>query len=98
MKLSQPGLIDKVITKVMEKGKPVKEAKTRTEHTPASEEPLHADQNGDDFSEKEFGFNYRQVIGLMMFLANTRPDIQYTVNAASRFSHASKVSHGRALI
>ena len=98
MKLSQPGLIDKVITKVMEKGKPVKDAKTRTEHTPASEDPLHADQNGEDFSEQEFGFNYRQIIGLMMFLTNTRPDIQYAVNAASRFSHAPKHSHGRALI
>jgi hypothetical protein len=98
MELSQPGLIEKVITKVMEKGKPVKLAKTRTEHTPASEEPLHADANGEDFTEEEFGFSYRQVIGLMMFLTNTRPDIQYAVNAASRFSHSPKVSHGRALI
>jgi hypothetical protein len=96
--LSQPGLIDKIITKVKEHGKPVKDAKTRTEHTPASENPLHADKDGEDFSEEEFGFNYRQVVGLLMFLTNTRPDIQYAVNAASRFSHAPKVSHGRALI
>jgi hypothetical protein len=96
--MSQPGLIEKIITKVMERGKPVKDAKTRTEHTPASEDPLHADANGEDFSEAEFGFNYRQIIGLLMFLTNTRPDIQYAVNAASRFSHAPKVSHGRAVI
>jgi hypothetical protein len=96
--MSQPGLIEKIITKVMERGKPVKDAKTRTEHTPASEDPLHANANGEDFSEAEFGFNYRQIIGLLMFLTNTRPDIQYAVNAASRFSHAPKVSHGRAVI
>jgi hypothetical protein len=98
MLLSQPGLIDKVITKVKEHGKPVKNAKTRTEHTPASESPLHADKDGEDFSEEEFGFSYRQIVGLLMFLTNTRPDIQYAVNAASHFSHAPKVSHGRALI
>jgi hypothetical protein len=96
--LSQPGLIDKIITKVKEHGKPVKDAKTRTEHTPASENPLHANKDGEDFSEEEFGFNYHQVVGLLMFLTNTRPDIQYAMNAASWFSHAPKVSHGRALI
>jgi hypothetical protein len=96
--LSRPGLIEKVLTKVMEKGKPIKDAKTRTEHTPASEDPLHADKDGEDFSEEEFGFNYRMIVGLLMFLTNTRPDIQYAVNAASRFSHSPKVSHGRALI
>jgi hypothetical protein len=47
----------------MELGKPVKDAKTRTEHTPASENLLHADKDGEDFSEEEFGFNYRQVVG-----------------------------------
>jgi hypothetical protein len=82
----------------MEKGKPVKDAKTRTEHTPASEDPLHADKDGEDFSEEEFGFNFRQIVGILMFLTNTRPDIQFAVNAASRFSHAPKFSHGRALI
>ena len=83
IELVQPGLIDKIISKIKQHGKSVKDSKTRTEHTPASTQPLHADKDGDDFDEKEFGCSYASAIGLIMYPANMRPDIQYAVNAAS---------------
>ena len=50
IELLQPGLIDKIITKIKQNGKSVKDAKTRVEHTPASTHPLHDDKQGNDYS------------------------------------------------
>ena len=98
IELLQPGLIDKIIMKIKQNGKSVKDAKTRNEHTPASTHPLHSDKQGEDYSEEELGCSYTTAIGLIMYLANTRPDILYAINEASRFTHCPKESHARAIV
>ena len=95
--LIQPALINKIITKIKQGTHSTKDAKTRTEHTPASTDPLHADKDGEVFREEDFGFAYASAIGMLMYCVNTRPDIQYAVHAASRFTHSPKASHGRAI-
>lgn len=88
--LSQPGLIDKVLTvSGMTDSNGV--------DTPTSTRggALGADLDGDPFLEE---WNYRTVIGMLMFIsANTRPDIAFAVHQAARFSHSPRASHAHAV-
>ena len=82
--LTQTGLIDKVlaVTKLTD---------CNGCDTPATVDPLHADQDGEVFSEE---WAYDVVIGMLMYLAgNTRPDISYAVHQAARFTHGARRSH-----
>jgi hypothetical protein len=82
--LTQTGLIDKVlaVTKLTE---------CNGCDTPATVDPLHADKDGEPFSED---WGYDVVIGMLMYLAgNTRPDIAYAVHQAARFTHGARKSH-----
>jgi len=88
IKLTQEGLANKVIQYVgMDK------ATART--TPAAQEPLGSDKDGAPFAEE---WSYPAAVGMLLYLAsNTRPDIQFAVHQAARFSHSPKHSHGQAV-
>jgi hypothetical protein len=58
--------------------------------TPAREKPIGADLEGKTFQEE---WEYASVVGMLMFLVNTRPDIQFVVHQCARFTHSPKHSH-----
>ena len=88
IKLSQAGLIDKVI-------KYTKMTEASTRGTPAAEAPLGSDKSGDPFNED---WSYPAAVGMLLYLSsNSRPDIQYAVHSAARFSHNPRKSHGQAV-
>jgi hypothetical protein len=63
--------------------------------TPALKEPLGSDPDGDPFDED---WNYAAAIGMLLYISsNTRPDIQFAVHQAARFSHSPRKSHGKAV-
>ena len=85
--LCQTSLIRKIL-----KATHMEDCKPRS--TPASERPLGLDKTGDPFSED---WDYGSVVGMLMYLVNTRCDIQFAVHQAARFTHAPKHSHGEAV-
>ena len=58
--------------------------------TPAREKPIGADLEGKPFQVE---WEYASVVGMLMFLVNTRPDIQFAVHQCVRFTHSPKHSH-----
>ena len=85
--MRQTKLIDKILkaTKMTDcEGKP----------TPAIEKPLGADANGPAFDEE---WDYASVVGMCMYLVNTRPDCQFSVHQCARFTHAPRKSHAVAI-
>jgi hypothetical protein len=63
--------------------------------TPAAQEPLGSDKDGAPFTEE---WSYPAAVGMLLYLSsNTRPDIQFAVHQAARFSHSPKHSHGQAV-
>jgi hypothetical protein len=101
--LVQPGLINKILDKITS-GKivngrllSVHETDTRKEEITPAGSVLGAAKGTIDFNESEFGFSYRSAIGMLMYLVNTRPDLQTSVHQCARFSHAPKESHGKAI-
>ena len=86
--LSQSGLIDKVLNYAnMSDATP--------QDTPAAREPLGADKDGLPFKEV---WSYPAVVGMLLYISsNTRPDIQFAVHQAARFTHAPKASHAKAV-
>ena len=86
--LSQSGLIDKVLNYAnMSDASP--------QDTPAAREPLGADKDGLPFKEV---WSYPAVVGMLLYISsNTRPDIQFAVHQAARFTHAPKQSHAKAV-
>jgi hypothetical protein len=88
IELTQVGLIQKTIKYLgLENCKPLP--------TPALKEPLGTDPNGEQFNEP---WNYAAAIGMLLYLSsNTRPDIQFAVHQAARFTHAPRKSHGQAV-
>jgi hypothetical protein len=88
IKLTQEGLAKKVIQYTgMDK------ATSRT--TPAAQEQLGSDKDGQPFAEE---WSYPAAVGMLLYLSsNTRPDIQFAVHQAARFSHSPKHSHGQAV-
>ena len=88
IELTQVGLIKKTI-----KYPGMESAKSLP--TPALKEPLGTDPQGEPFNEK---WNYAAAIGMLLYLSsNTRPDIQFAVHQAARFTHAPRKSHGQAV-
>ena len=87
--MTQEGLIQSVLQQV---GLPVDDDKRKVQpkFTPAIG-ILHADTIGE---ERQQHWNYRSVIGKLMFIANnTRPDIAFAVHQAARYSTNPKKSH-----
>ena len=65
----------------------------RTE--PASSTPLTKDENGPPRKEH---WSYASIIGMLLYLAsNSRPDITYTVNSCTQFTHCSRECHEKAV-
>jgi hypothetical protein len=62
--------------------------------TPAREKPIGADLEGKPFQEE---WEYASVVGMLMFLVNTRPDIQFAVHQCARFTHSPRHSHSFAV-
>ena len=85
--LSQPGLIQKILAAT-------DLTNCNTRDTPASETPLGADTNGPRFDES---YDYGSVVGMLMYLTHTRPEIQFAVHQVARFTHSPRQSHARAI-
>eukprot|EP00249_Psilotum_nudum_P025147 c29390_g1_i1 orf=407-4477(+) len=49
--------------------------------------------SNEDSSEKVDATLYRKVIGMILYLSNTRPDIAYAVSLLSSFSHCPRENH-----
>ena len=79
--LTQSGLANKVIDYTG-----MRSATSR--ETPAAQEPLGADKNGEPFNED---WSYPASVGMLLYLSsNTRPDTQYAVHSVARHSHNPK--------
>jgi hypothetical protein len=79
--LTKTGLIDKVI-----KAGGMEDCNKVA--TPAEAAPVGADIDVLPFKET---WEYASIIGMLMYLAsNTRPDIDYAVHQATRYSHGTK--------
>ena len=88
IEMTQTGLIDKVISYLgMTNASP--------KDSPTAVEPLGADKNGAPFKEE---WSYPAAIGMLLYLSsNTRPDLQFAVHQAARFTHNPKHSHAQAV-
>ena len=81
--MRQDGLMKKIF-------KTTKWEELSGDKTPAREKPIGADLEGKPFQEE---WEYASVVGMLMFLVNTRPDIQFAVHQCARFTHSPKHSH-----
>jgi hypothetical protein len=54
---------------------------------------LDADEEGEHVDQKE----YRSMMGSLLYLTATRPDIQFSVCLCSRFQESSRTSHRQAV-
>ena len=88
IKMTQEGLIKKILDATGM-------TDCNTNRTPTTKEALSMDEEGE---RMEDNWNYRSVIGMMLYLAtNTRPDIAFGVSQVARFSHNPKKSHASAV-
>jgi len=62
--------------------------------TPSIVKPLGANLHGEDFKAD---WDYASVVGMLMYLVNTRPDIQFAVHQCARFTHNPKQVHYNAV-
>ena len=90
LQLTQPYLIQKIITAVMQ------DQRINPSKTPAIKALLHKDSSG---RTRKYDFNYRQVVGMLTYLqGTTRPDISMATHACARFSNDPKLIHDRGII
>ena len=89
VELKQVGLIDKILRTVGMDGPSVTE-----NDVPAKERPLGKELDASPFDEP---WEYSSVIGMLLYLENTRPDIQFAVNQCARFMQNPGVPHARAV-
>ncbi len=88
IELSQKGLIKKAIEYTGLSNATAKD-------TPATKKPLGSDKDGEPFDEE---WSYPAAVGMLLYISsNTRPDIQFAVHQAARFTHSPKKSHGQAV-
>ena len=85
--MAQDGLLKKIFEKT-------EWGKLTGCRTPAKEKALGADLEGAPHSEP---WECASVIGSLMFLVNTRCDIQFAVHQCARFTHNPKESHTNAI-
>ena len=86
-RLPQTGLVDRILAAMN-----LTECNGRD--TPAERGELGSDTEG---VVADIGYNYRSIIGMMLYLEHTRTEITYAVSACSRFCNAPKVSHAMAI-
>jgi hypothetical protein len=89
VELRQVGLIDKILRAVDMDGPTV-----TPNDVPAKERPLGKELDASPFDEK---WDYSSVIGMLLYLENTRPDIQFAVNQCARFMQNPRAPHARAV-
>lgn len=87
VELTQRGLTDKIL-------KTVGMDASNANETPAKEAPLHSDQNGKPFNEN---WDMASVVGMLMYLVHTRPDIQFAVHQCAKYTHHPKDCHAKAV-
>ncbi len=63
--------------------------------TPADTAALGKDVDGDNASGH---VNYPSVIGMLLYLEHSRPDISFATHQCARYTHSPKRSHENALI
>jgi hypothetical protein len=63
--------------------------------TPAETAALGRDLDGPDASGS---VNYASVIGMLLYLGHTHPDISFATHQCARYTHSPKQSHENALI
>ncbi|GJY09921.1 ribonuclease H-like domain, reverse transcriptase, RNA-dependent DNA polymerase [Tanacetum coccineum] len=63
--------------------------KSRLLHTPETQKPLLKDEDGEEVDVHM----YRSMIGSLMYLTSSRPDIMFAVCACARYQVNPKVSH-----
>ena len=86
--LLQSGLINKILTTTgYNKVNP-------SVKTPAKESPLTTDTDGLSF---DGDYDYPTVVGMLLYLVNTCPDIQYAVHSCCCFVHCPRKSHDVAI-
>ena len=87
---SQPALITRILIALSLDGNEL----TKTHDTPATK-VLH---NNEDGEERRLDWNYRSVVGMLMYLASsTRPDILFAVHQCEKYSSCLKRSHEEAV-
>jgi hypothetical protein len=85
--LTQIGLIDRILAAMgLDDSNP--------KQTPAPTESLGKDRKGSPFSQE---FSYASVIGMMLYLTQTRPEISFAVSQCARYTHGPTVKHARYL-
>ena len=62
--------------------------------TPAESAALGRDVNGKDASGS---INYASVVGMLLYLGHSRPDISFATHQCARYTHSPKQSHKDAL-
>jgi Reverse transcriptase (RNA-dependent DNA polymerase) len=87
IELTQTGLIDRIITAMGLN-------ESNIVMTPAEFGALPKDKLGVEAQES---WSYRSVLGMMLYLCNTRPDIQFAVSQCARFTADPRKSHEIAL-
>lgn len=85
--MTQKGLTEKIL-------KVVGMENSNANETPAKEAPLSADDNGKPFREE---WDMSSVVGMLMYLVHTRPDIQFAVHQCAKFTHNPKECHANAI-
>ena len=87
VELLQTGLTNKVLAAT-------RMSECNPNWTPAIETPLTADVDGEEFNES---WEYASVVGMLMYLVNTRPDIQFAVHQCAKYTHNPKACHAEAV-
>ena len=90
-RLTQPGLAQKIL-----------EATGMTECSPAisptsGDKSLGSDKNGQEV-KLQHKWQYASVVGMLMYLVNSRPEIAFAVHQCARFTHGTKHSHEKAVL
>ena len=87
VELLQLGLLDKIL-------ETVDMVNCSPNEVPAKEDPLHSDLEGPPFAE---WWDYASVVGMLMYLVHTRPDIQFAVHQCAKYTHHPHKSHANAV-
>jgi hypothetical protein len=87
IELTQTGLIDRIITAMGLDSANVSQ-------TPAEYGALPKDLDGTDCQED---WNYRSVLGMILYLCNTRPDVMFATSQCARYTANPRHSHEVAL-
>lgn len=88
--LSQPHLIDSILKDLRLDGD-----KVSTKHTPAAPNKLLRRHSSADHFDQSF--DYRSVVGKLMYLSTTRLDCAFAINQCARFCSDPKKEHGDAV-